>query len=101
MTYHGGPLNGQPTRYGTARPGRSPVAYDVANPPGGSTLLPARFHGGDEYGRHTLVVPVHPFGWLVWAYRTCRCPDCASARRQHHLIRIESTEDFEDRYRWE
>ena len=42
-------------------------------------LLP--WPGSDEYGRRTWVVPVHPFGWLVWAWRTCHCEDCQLSRR--------------------
>lgn len=34
------------------------------------------FGGGDEYGRKVVVIPVHPFGFLCFAYWTCRCPDC-------------------------
>ena len=43
-------------------------------------LLPYR--GGDEYGRRTWVIPAHPFGWLVWAWRTCYCEDCVTVRAQ-------------------
>lgn len=43
-------------------------------------LVPYR--GGDEYGRLTLVMPVHPFGFLVVAYRTCRCVECDESRAQ-------------------
>jgi len=43
-------------------------------------LLPWR--GGDEWGRRTWVIPVHPFGWLVWAWRTCHCEDCTAVREQ-------------------
>lgn len=43
-------------------------------------LVPER--GGDEYGRRTLVIPFMPFGWLVWAFRTCKCPDCVETRAQ-------------------
>ena len=38
------------------------------------------FLGGDEWGRRTVVLPVHPFGWLVVALWECNCPDCAAVR---------------------
>jgi hypothetical protein len=38
--------------------------------------------GNDEYGRLTLVVPIHPAGWVIIAYRTCYCDDCAAIREQ-------------------
>lgn len=64
-------------------------------------ILPAR--GGDEYGRRTLVIPVHPFGFLVWAYWTCWCPDCidmriATAQREEEEREIAMAE-WEDRER--
>lgn len=43
-------------------------------------LVPYR--GNDEWGRFTFVVPAHPFGWLVWAYRTCWCAECDEVREQ-------------------
>ena len=38
------------------------------------------FRGGDEWGRLTLVIPIHPFGFLVWAYWTCHCETCVEFR---------------------
>lgn len=40
------------------------------------------YRGEDEYGRRTLVIPIHPFGFLVWAFRTCYCPECSEIREQ-------------------
>lgn len=38
--------------------------------------------GADEYGRRTLVQHVPPFGFLVWAFWTCRCEDCDEVRAE-------------------
>ncbi len=38
--------------------------------------------GSDEYGRRTLVLPIPFSGYLVIAYRTCRCSDCDTVRAQ-------------------
>lgn len=44
-------------------------------------LLP-RFDGNDEFGRRVMVWPMHPFGWVAFAYWTCFCVDCRATRTQ-------------------
>ena len=61
--------------------------YNSWRPPYRNYVLPYR--GGDEYGRLTFVIPVHPFGFLVWAYRYCPCSDCVEIREQ--TARMESS----------
>jgi len=43
-------------------------------------LLPYR--GGDEYGRRTLTIPIHPAGFFTIAYWTCKCEECDAMRAQ-------------------
>lgn len=43
----------------------------------------------DEYGRLVLVWPIHPFGWLCVAYRTCRCKECDEIREQTRQWELE------------
>lgn len=38
--------------------------------------------GGDEFGRRTVVLPIHPFGWAIVALWTCYCEDCTEVREQ-------------------
>lgn len=42
-------------------------------------LIP-EFGLNDEFGRRTVVVHVPFAGFLVWAFWTCRCEDCAQLR---------------------
>ena len=46
----------------------------------------------DERGRQTIVQHVPPFGFVVWAFRTCRCEFCREARAEHleHLATKET-----------
>lgn len=43
-------------------------------------IVPQRFHGGDEFGRHTLVIHLPLVGFLVWAHWTCFCGFCIDSR---------------------
>lgn len=54
--------------------------YSQWSPRWWNWVLPKQ--GGDEYGRRTWVVHVPFVGFVVWAYRTCSCPDCDLARAQ-------------------
>ncbi|MDG4792121.1 hypothetical protein O7626_40615 [Micromonospora sp. WMMD1102] len=38
--------------------------------------------GGDEWGRRTVVIGTALTGYVVWAWRTCWCPECHEAREQ-------------------
>lgn len=38
--------------------------------------------GTDEWGRRTVVIPIHPFGWVVVVWKTCYCIDCSQVRLQ-------------------
>jgi hypothetical protein len=40
------------------------------------------FRGSDELGRRTVVFHVPFVGFLVWAYRTCKCEDCCEVREK-------------------
>lgn len=40
------------------------------------------YFASDEYGRRTIVWPIHPFGWVVIPYRVCICDDCENVRIQ-------------------
>lgn len=56
-------------------------------------VVPQRLHGGDEFGRHTLVFHVPPIGFLVWAYRTCFCGFCIDSRLETlRFLREEKSE---------
>jgi len=52
--------------------------YHQWKPPWWHFVLP--YIGGDEFGRRSLVWPLHPLGWLVVAYRVCQCSDCERKR---------------------
>lgn len=38
--------------------------------------------GGDEWGRRTVVIGLWFLGYVVWAWRTCHCPECDEMREQ-------------------
>lgn len=59
-------------------------SYEQWRPSWWFYFLPYR--GADEYGRRTLVIPVHPFGFVVWAYRTCWCPLCTEDRARMGIL---------------
>jgi hypothetical protein len=44
------------------------------------------FRGGDEWGRRTVVVGFWRVGYVCWAWRTCWCQDCHSAREQTYRL---------------
>ena len=47
-------------------------------------ILPAVYRGGDEFGRHTLIVHVPAVGFVVWAFWTCRCDECDESRVERY-----------------
>jgi hypothetical protein len=38
--------------------------------------------GADEWGRRTIVVGLWFLGYVVWAWRTCKCAECGEVREQ-------------------
>jgi thiol-disulfide isomerase/thioredoxin len=44
------------------------------------------YFGGDEWGRRTIVVGFWFVGYLVWAWRTCWCPECHEMREQTYRL---------------
>lgn len=64
--------------------------YESWTPPWWGYIVP--YHGDDEYGRRTLVINLPPFGFLVWAYKTCSCRDCIRTRVETSLL-VDTHED--------
>lgn len=50
------------------------------------------YRGGDEWGRNTVVLPIPFGGYLVIAYRTCKCLDCDEMREQTATLEREHRE---------
>jgi hypothetical protein len=46
-------------------------------------------HGGDEWGRRTIVWGVGLLGYVVWAYRTCWCQECHGVRAQTYEMALD------------
>lgn len=53
--------------------------------------------GGDEWGRRTIVWGVGLLGYVVWAWRTCYCQQCHSAREQTYRLEMERYNEYRNK----